>query len=330
MSSSADPLARRSLLALQDGDVPRPVETGRDPAGAETRVVATGLSKSYGSAEVLRAVDLQLARRSLVAIAGSNGVGKSTLLSCLAGTSRHAGSVLLDGVRVGASTRGRIAYLPQRLRLPATASGAEVMRLFGSLAGSGRAQVELPEGFLPDMDKPVGQLSGGQAQRVALAATLQGTPDLVLLDEPFANLDDDAREQAHHLLRGHRDAGATVLVASPTALDLLAMIDRVLLLEDGHIAFDGAPGRYAGRLEMTVWVQARGDVVESIARLDHVLRIRQEGEWMAIECHEDHVVGLLRDIDAAGVPADAVRLGGPSADRRLSESPDPPKPGGAP
>ena len=162
-------------------------------------MVAEGVAKSYGSVDVLRGVELRLSPRTLVAIAGSNGVGKSTLLGCLAGTIHHAGHVTLDGKPVGSATRGRVAYLPQRLRLPAASSGNEVMRLFGAMARGHGQRAEVPEGFLPDMGKPIGQLSGGQAQRVALAAILQGDPDLILLDEPFANLDDDARAQAHQL-----------------------------------------------------------------------------------------------------------------------------------
>jgi ABC-type multidrug transport system ATPase subunit len=234
---------------------------------------------------------------------------------------KHAGTVLLDGERVGGSTAGRVAYLPQRLRLPGSSSGSEVMRLFASLGRGQVNHVDLPTGFLPDMGKPVGQLSGGQAQRVALAAVLQGAPELVLLDEPFANLDDDARGQAHALLRAHRDAGATVLIASPTALDLLAMIDRVLLLEGGTITFDGAPARYAGRLEMTVWVQPNDVEIDDLGSLQHVLRLRREGEWVALECHEDRAIGLLRDLDDLGIPPDRVRLGGPVAEARVSASP---------
>jgi ABC-type multidrug transport system ATPase subunit len=166
-----------------------------------------------------------------------------------------------------------------------------------------------------------GPLSGGQARRVGLGVVLQGSPDLILLDEPFANLDDDAREAAHGLLRAHRDAGATVLIASPTALDLLAMIDRVVLLEDGEVSFDGAPARYAGRLEMTVWVRPAGVPLEQLTSLSHVLRFREEGDWIALECHEDRAIGLLRDLEAAGVPPERVRLGGPVAEARLSASP---------
>jgi ABC-type multidrug transport system ATPase subunit len=191
-------------------------------------------------------VDLRLAPGTLVAVAGGNGVGKSTLLGCLAGTVRHEGTVLLDGQRVGLGTRSRVAHLPQRLRLPGSASGREIMRLFRAL-GRVPDRVPPPDGFLPDLGKPVGQLSGGQAQRVALAAVLQGQPDMILLDEPFANLDDDARAQAHALLRGHREAGATILVASPTAHDLLGVVDRVLIIEGGRIGFDGAPAQSVGR-----------------------------------------------------------------------------------
>lgn len=307
-------------MAAMTGDSTMAQTRDADTIAARARMVASRISKSYGALQVLREVDLSLAAGSLVAVAGSNGVGKTTLLSCLAGIVRHEGTVMLDGERVGGATRGRIAYLPQRLRLPGSSSGREVMKLFGALSGA-RDRVELPAGFLPSLAKPVGQLSGGQAQRVALAAVLQGRPDVVLLDEPFANLDDDACEQAHALLSAHRDAGATVLIASPTALDLLAMIDRVLLIEDGRIAFDGAPARYAGRLEMTVWVKPGDVAAERLAALDHVLRARAEGDWVALECHEDRAIGLLRDLESLGVPAEQVRLGGPVAEARVSASP---------
>ena len=291
MTARLDPLA---LPTHDPGATVSEAQESRSKTRGGARVVAEGLRKSYGKQTVLDSLDLALAPRSLVAVAGNNGIGKSTLLSCLAGTIRYQGTVRLEGQRVGSATRGRIAYLPQRLRLPGSSSGHEVMKLFRAFARGAPDRVELPDGFLPSLDKPVGQLSGGQAQRVGLAAVLQGSPDLVLLDEPFANLDDEAREQAHRLLRAHRDAGATVLVASPTALDLLAMIDRVLLLEDGGIGFDGAPSRYAGSLEMTVWVRP-GDVAdESLASLAHVLRTRRESDWVALECHEDRAIGLLR------------------------------------
>lgn len=325
MTGRLQPLARGRLLSVIGADGATTSSAANAITDGSVRMIATGIRKAYGRQDVLRGVDVSLAPASLVAVAGSNGVGKSTLLSCLAGTVRHEGRVLLDGAPVGARTRGRVAYLPQRLRLPASSSGHEVLRLFRALGQGrgGRDRVALPDGFLPELRKPVGQLSGGQAQRVALGAVLQGQPDVVLLDEPFANLDDAAREQAHALLRAHRDAGATVLIASPTALDLLAMIDRVLLIEDGRIAFDGAPGRYAGRLEITLWVRPGATPLHRLAALEHVLRARPEGDWIALECHEDRAIGILRGLETLGIPSDEVRLGGTVAEVRLSASPGP-------
>ena len=222
--------------------------TATAPAGW---LSATGIVKRYGRHTVRAGVDLAIERGSFVVLAGRNGAGKSTLLGCLAGTIHCAGTIRLDGRPLGRATRQRVSYLPQRLRLPAASTGHEVLRLFGSLGRGESAPIELtmPAGFLPDLDQPIGQLSGGQAQRVALTAALAGRPELVLLDEPFANLDDAGREVARSALRTACDGGATVIVASPTALDLLAAAERVVLIEDGRIAFDGPPGRYAGAAE---------------------------------------------------------------------------------
>jgi ABC-type multidrug transport system ATPase subunit len=309
MTEALGPMAPAVTLARDDEETARSSMTA---APGEPRLVARGVRKAYRGQLVLDGIDLSFFHGSSVAISGGNGVGKSTLLSCLAGTIRHEGEVLLDGEKVGPSTRGRIAYLPQRLRLPATSSGREVLRLFAAIGGGGADRVTPPADFLPDLDKPVGQLSGGQAQRVGLAAVMQGSPDLVLLDEPFANLDDDARVQARELLQDHRDAGATILVASPTAQDLLASLDRVVLIGTDGIAFDGTADQYAGRLEMTIWVRP-GDVsIDRIDGLDEVRASRREGDWLALECRRDDASALLRDLDAIGIRTEEVLFARPA------------------
>jgi ABC-type multidrug transport system ATPase subunit len=227
---------------------PAPAAEGRQTGQAVTvpqaRLVAEGIGKAYGDRRVLEAVDLALWPSSLVAVAGRNGAGKSTLLACLAGTIRHEGRVLIEG-ESGPPQPGLVALLPQRIRLPSSASGREILRLFAPLARARGGAIPPPEGFLTELDSPVGRLSGGEAQRLALAAVLVGRPDVVLLDEPFANLDEAAREQAMALIRLHRDAGASVLVTSPTALELVDSVDRVVLVRDRGIAFDGPPAAYA-------------------------------------------------------------------------------------
>jgi ABC-type multidrug transport system ATPase subunit len=212
------------------------------------RLVARGLGKSYGELMALDAVDLDLPGGVVVAVVGSNGAGKSTLLGCLAGILRHRGSAVLDGrpIRPG---EGRTAYLPQRLRLPATATVGDVQGLFRSLAGSTGDRVPAPDGFLPDPERRIGELSGGQAQRVALVGALVGAPDLILLDEPLANLDDAARETATALLEAHREAGAIVMIASPAAHDVLLVADVAIRVEGGRVSAPSSPAALLAALE---------------------------------------------------------------------------------
>ncbi len=197
-----------------------------------------GLSKAYGGRQVLDTVDLEIPAGSLALIVGTNGAGKSTLLACLAGALRHEGEVFFGG-RPLRPEPGRIAYLPQRLRLPSSATVGETLALFRALGGSQADRVAPPTGFVPDDRRRIGELSGGLAQRVALAGLLLGSPELLLLDEPFANLDDAARDTVSAMLREHQAHGATVVVASPAGGALIASADLVVRIESGAVAWRG-------------------------------------------------------------------------------------------
>ncbi|HSO30459.1 MAG TPA: ABC transporter ATP-binding protein [Candidatus Sulfomarinibacteraceae bacterium] len=220
------------------------------------RLVVRGLGKRYGELPALDGLDLDVPGSTLLAVIGPNGAGKSTLLGCLSGVLRHGGSATLDGLPISPGD-GRTAYLPQRLRLPPTATVADVLGLLRALAGGASDRLPIPDGFVPDGGRRIGELSGGQAQRVALAGALMGTPDLVLLDEPLANLDDDARSVAMALFRAHRDAGAIVLVASPAANDILVAADLAARIENGRLAELGPASACLGSVPATA-VRERG------------------------------------------------------------------------
>lgn len=204
------------------------------------QIRARGLGKSYGRQRVLDGLDLDIPAGALTLIAGANGAGKSTLLGCLAGILRHEGTIDIfdpegDAERLPRRPRA-LAYLPQRLRLPGSATVAEIMALFAGASSSAAtpAAAARPATFLPGAGLRIGHLSGGQAQRVALAATLGGRPDLILLDEPFANLDDEAISTVSGMLRAHRAAGATVVLASPATGPLVAAADLVIRIDGGR------------------------------------------------------------------------------------------------
>ncbi|MGW4965629.1 ABC transporter ATP-binding protein [Nonomuraea sp. NPDC004186] len=154
------------------------------PAAAETVVTATGIVRVFGDAVVLDGVDLRIRRGEVVALLGANGSGKSTLLRILAGLDSEA-----DGE---VSTIGRTAAVFQEHRLLPWKRIADNIAL--GLRGpdvSRRTEVALAEVGLADRGRAwPAELSGGQAQRVAPARALVREPDILLLDEPFAALED--------------------------------------------------------------------------------------------------------------------------------------------
>lgn len=202
------------------------------------RLTVRGLTRSFGPVRVLDAVDLRVAPGEAVLLSGSNGSGKTTLLRCIAGLARHSGEILLDGWPCGRSVTSRagLGYLPQAPGFPAWATGREVLDLFAQLRGRMRNPADVPDGFLPPLDRPVRQLSGGMRQRIAIAAALLGEPRLLLLDEPEANLDEDGRAGLAAIVSSVGTRGVSVLFATPSPDDLAGLADRTIRLIDGRLA----------------------------------------------------------------------------------------------
>jgi putative ABC transport system ATP-binding protein len=210
-------------------------------------VQVQGLAKHYGDAAVFRAVDLEVQRGEFVAIVGESGVGKSTLLNCLAGLDTwDAGRVLVDGRDLGTLSDD------QRARLRRHQIGF-VFQAFHVLPHLDVAQnVGLPLLLLqrPDparveaMLEAVGlgglgtrlpqQLSGGQLQRVAIARAMVHQPPLLLADEPTGNLDPRTADQVMDLLAAQTRAHGAALVLVTHSAPAAARADRVL-----HLTVDG-------------------------------------------------------------------------------------------
>jgi ABC-2 type transport system ATP-binding protein len=268
---------------------------------AEPRAAAHGLGKRYGEHLALDDVSFEVRAGEVVGVVGPNAAGKSTLLACLAGTARCTGT---------ATAYGRVAFLPQRAQMPGAATVAEVLALFAALRPSGDEVASFPETFLPGLDRRVSQLSGGQRQRVALAAVLGGAPQLILLDEPTANLDPPSREAFFAAVEAHRANGAAVMIASPVAVDVLTGVDRVLVLDGGRLAEDRPAPEYLASLEMTIWVRAAtGRSAASLAGLPGVRRAAERGSWIEVDTIEAASLPLLEALRAAGVPSDEIRIG---------------------
>lgn len=195
--------------------------------------------------------------RDVVAVVGPNGAGKSTLVHALAGLVPAGGHAVLEGVdllaRPPQDRRVGVVFQDQRLfpHLSALDNVAFGLRSRGASRAQARAAARewlerLGVGELTDR-KP-GRLSGGQAQRVAIARALVTSPDLLLLDEPFAGLDVGVAATLRIELGRHLDeyAGITVLVTHD-ALDALTLATSVAVVDQGRVVQRGTPAEVAAR-----------------------------------------------------------------------------------
>lgn len=206
---------------------------------------------SYGARRVLRDVDARWDAGQMVGLLGPNGAGKSTLVTCVAQLRRYVGVVTFEG-RTGRDLRGTIGYMPQGLPGDAALTALESV-LTASRRGltwhTSRADIDLAWAALDELgvaelaDRPLGQLSGGQRQLVALAQTLVREPELILLDEPTSAL--DLRRQVavlSHVRRiCHRDSGRLAVVALHDLNLAARFCDRLAVLGDGRILAEGPP-----------------------------------------------------------------------------------------
>ncbi len=178
---------------------------------------------------------------------GSERRRQDTILRCLLGLARFTGEVRVAGhdpLRDGRAVRQAIGYVPQDLPVSPMTVGeftAFIARLKRAPLARALERLDLL-GIGDQTEKRVGDLSGGMKQRLALALALIGTPQILLLDEPTANLDAHGRAELLDLLRGLRRDGLTLVFSSHLPEDVMALADRVLMVEAGVLR-KKSPGR---------------------------------------------------------------------------------------
>ncbi|HEX8579337.1 MAG TPA: ABC transporter ATP-binding protein [Allosphingosinicella sp.] len=196
----------------------------------------------------LPALDLTLEAPQLVCLVGPNGSGKTSLLHSLAGIGSPSGLVRVDGRALSeaspAERRRLLSYLPAAREAAWPLTARDLVRLgLPSRASNGEAETALAQlDLLPFADRRVDRLSTGERSRVLIARALAAKPRLLLLDEPIANLDPLWQIKVMNLLAGLAGEGQAVLLALHD-LDLAARYaERLIVMNGGKVAADGAPG----------------------------------------------------------------------------------------
>ncbi|MFZ5780720.1 MAG: amino acid ABC transporter ATP-binding protein [Pseudomonadota bacterium] len=221
-----------------------------------TILSVSGLVKRFGGNDVLRGIDLDVAKGERLAVLGASGSGKSTLLRCLNFMEMpDAGTVALDGRVVGrreaelVQVRQRVGMVfqqfnlfPHMTALGNVMEGLRTVRRMGRAEAAARAEQELARVGLADKAGHYpAHLSGGQKQRVAIARALAMDPELLLFDEPTSALDPELVGEVLGVIRSLAEEGRTMLLVTHELGFAYHVATRVLFLADGTIHEQGSP-----------------------------------------------------------------------------------------
>jgi ABC-type multidrug transport system ATPase subunit len=202
-------------------------------------ITVTNLVKQFGRFAALRGVSAEFEAGKFYAILGDNGAGKTTLLRALAGLAHPTqGTISIRGMSPQDACR-EIGYMAHPSLLYDEMSGMENLRYFARLYGIAEdercAHVVRLVGLDPELARPVGQYSQGMRQRMSLARAILHDPRILLLDEPFSNVDVHSAGEMVDLLRGMRDSGKTVFVVTHQAALLQGVADEFVWMRAGQI-----------------------------------------------------------------------------------------------
>jgi ABC-type multidrug transport system ATPase subunit len=208
-------------------------------APAQSAIIVSDVVKQFGRFAALRGVSAEFDAGKFHAILGDNGAGKTTLLRALAGLAHPTqGTIRMFGKAPQDSSR-EIGYMAHPSLLYDEMSGMENLRYFARLyeiAGDERcAEVIRAVGLDPELTRPVGQYSQGMRQRMSLARAILHDPKLLLLDEPFSNVDVHSAREMVILLKNMRGSGNTIFVVTHQALLLDGVADEFVWMQDGRI-----------------------------------------------------------------------------------------------
>lgn len=235
------------------------------------------LGKAYGKHKALENVSFSLGKGEILGVAGENGAGKSTLLSLLATVQKPSHGIICfknRDIRKGMKMyRSSMGYVPQEIALFEELSGWDNLMFFGKsyhLPEQERREriqevcriTEFPEGAL---QRPVSRYSGGMRRKINIGAALLHRPEVLLLDEPVANLDPDAEEQVLGALKELAEQGTAIIYAGHQMEQMEALCDRVCFIKNGSQILYGTMEELLHRKEQTltlkqVWKETTGKV----------------------------------------------------------------------
>ena len=234
-----------------------------------SRLVVTGLQKSYGSRKVVQDVSLAVQSGEVVGLLGPNGAGKTTSFYMIVGLVRaDAGEITIDGnsvehMPIHRRARLGLSYLPQEASIFRKLNVEENVRAVLELqlddAGKPLSKTAIEArltSLLKDLrvdhlrDSPALSLSGGERRRVEIARALATQPRFILLDEPFAGIDPIAVIEIQRIIGFLKSRGIGVLITDHNVRETLGICDHAYIISDGHVLAKGTPSEIVNNADV--------------------------------------------------------------------------------
>ena len=278
-------------------------------------------SKYFNGLKVLDKIRFKVDLGEKLLVLGPNGAGKTTLFRCILGLLNFNGVIRINGRDVKSrpkEIKKIIGYVPQAIHFPPMMTGGKIVKLHSNLHGIDVDEYELLEKFELDdvVDVPVKEYSGGMRQRLAIAIALSHDPKLLLMDEPFSNLDYKGRKILIEMLRGDIDSYRSTLITMHRLTDVIAYCDKALLLDIyGRMAFYGSIDEFimAWRVKRVLLKVPKKSLEEFKGRI-----IDRIGGWILIETKD--IFGLLERLSGDGRDIGPIIIEEPSLEDLIKEA----------
>lgn len=280
------------------------------------------VSKTFGTQTAVNAVSLDVQDGECLALVGHNGAGKTTLFKVILGLIRATqGEVSIAGFAPG-DRQISLGFLPENVVFQKNLTGPEILSFFARLKGQRHEDVEglLARVGLGDVGKKrIGAYSRGMRQRLGLAQTLIGKPDLLILDEPTSGLDPGSRRRFYHLLDDLRSGGTTILLSSHALSEVESYTNRVAIMRNGQLLADGPMSALALEAGLPIQIEVLMDHPETGSALFNDLdgvtcEARPHEGLLKIKCSAADKLNVVRLVSAEASGIQDLRIMPPTLD----------------
>lgn len=241
----------------------------------DATITINNLSKSYGSVEALKNINLNIESGELFGLIGPDGAGKTTLFRILTTLlipgSGNATLCGFDAVKDYKQIRNLLGYMPGRFSLYQDLSVLENLSFFATVFNT---RIEDNMDMIRDIwvqiepfkDRLAGKLSGGMKQKLALCCALIHQPNILLLDEPTTGVDAVSRSEFWQMLKGLKEKGITIVVATPY-MDEAVLCERIALMQDGEVLKVDTPDDVISDFKKDLYAIQGGDIYQTLLDL---------------------------------------------------------------